>query len=77
MSDLEQQANELFREAPIKFRAKKGNKLEEGIQKIIKLDKITIPVIHIRGQIYLIGTARCTCELKIDSILVRIGGGTK
>ena len=43
------------------------------MQKIIKKHKITIPVIYIRNSLYLIGAARCTCELKVDQVFVKVG----
>jgi hypothetical protein len=45
---IEKYCDEIFREAPIEFTVRKGNKLEEQIQKMIKKLKITIPIIHIR-----------------------------
>lgn len=38
--------------------------------KIIKKLDITIPVIHVRSQMYLIGTARCNLELKLPSTIL-------
>ena len=72
---FEQKCVEFFKDTPIKFRAQKGIKLQEVMQKSIKKSKITIPVIHIRGQLFLIGTSRCSCELQFDTIVIRAGGG--
>ena len=63
---FEQKCLEFFANTPIKFKPKKGNKLEEEMSKIIKKKNVTIPVIHVRGQLYLIGSIRSNCELKID-----------
>ena len=72
---FEQKCLEFFAETPIKFKPKKGNKLEENLSKLIKKNGITIPIMHVRGQLYLIGSIRCNCELKIDQVTVRVGGG--
>ena len=72
---FEQKCLEFFAETPIKFKPKKGNKLEENLSKLIKKNGITIPIMHVRGQLYLIGSIRCNCELKIDQVMVRVGGG--
>jgi hypothetical protein len=37
----------IFKEAPIKFDARKGNLLEEALAKLIKKYKITVPVVHV------------------------------
>lgn len=48
--ELEKWCDKIFgREAPIKFTLRKGNKLEEQIQKHIKKLKITIPIVWIRA----------------------------
>lgn len=36
---------------------------------------ITIPVLHIKGKLYLIGSNRVNCDLKRDQVMLRIGGG--
>jgi hypothetical protein len=38
--------DEIFREAPIRFKCRKGNKLEEHLQKLIKKLNITVPIVH-------------------------------
>ena len=43
--------------------------------KSIKKYKITIPVVFIRGCAYLIGTNKCSCELKYDTLMVKAGTG--
>ena len=46
---FEEKVKDYFSKAPIKFKSRKGNKMEEIMQKVIKKYKITIPVIYIRG----------------------------
>lgn len=43
--------------------------------KIVKKNGINIPIIHIRGQLFLIGSIRSSLELKIDQVMIKIGGG--
>jgi hypothetical protein len=46
---IDKKCDEFFgKEAPIKFIARKGNKLEDSIQKLIKKFKITLPLVHLR-----------------------------
>ena len=69
---FEQKCEEFFAEVPIKFKAKKGNRLEEQIQKIVKKHNNTIPIIPIRGQLFLIGSVRSNCEIKLpDQVLIK------
>ena len=72
LNDLkfEQQRDEFFREAPIKFKMRRGNRLEELISKIVNKFEITIPIIHVRSQMYLVGTVRCSLELKLPSTVL-------
>ena len=36
---------------------------------------VRVPVVHIEKNMYLIGSSRCTCTLKVEAVLVRVGGG--
>jgi len=36
---------------------------------------ISIPIQHIRGQLYLIGSGKNTCDLKRNALMIRTGGG--
>jgi hypothetical protein len=74
---FEQKCEEFFKDVPIKFKAKKGNRLEEQMQKIIKKLNITIPIISIRGSLFLIGSIRSNCEIKLpDQVMIKVTGGT-
>lgn len=42
---------------------------------LIKTLSVTIPILHIRERLYLIGPNRMTCDLKNDNLMVRVGGG--
>ena len=53
--ELENQCDELFKDPPIKFKARKGNKLDEAIDKSIKALKFTLPIMPIKDKNYLIG----------------------
>ena len=70
-SDLSEDAinrycDEFFREAPIKFKCRKGNKLEEHVQKLIKKHKITVPIVNVKQQNYLVGSAKVNLEFKFQ-----------
>ena len=36
---------------------------------------LTIPIIWIKGKLYLIGSSRMSCELRNTQLMVRVGGG--
>jgi len=44
---IERHCLAIFKEAPIKFNARRGNLLEEALAKLIKKHKITVPVVHV------------------------------
>lgn len=73
--ELDQQCDELFSETPVKFVARKAHELDQHISKIVDEHRLTIPVIHIKGTLYLIGSQRLNVEQKNDKLTVRIGGG--
>lgn len=75
--ELDEQCNELFKEAPIEFKPRKNNQMDQMIAQIIKLQNITIPIVHIKDTLYLIGSQKVTLVIKRDSLLVQKGGGTE
>lgn len=74
-AQLEQQCNKLFASAPIVFSPTQGNPLEEDLYKIYFLQHVTVPIVHIRDKLYLIGSNRMTCDIRSGSAVVKVGGG--
>lgn len=74
-AELDLQCDDLFADTPVPFRPRKGDPLDSAIMQQIDLLGITIPVQHIRGKLYLIGSSKTTCELKGEQLLIRTGGG--
>ena len=72
-TEFEQQCEELFSEPPIPFDARKGNVLETRMQQILQIEKVMIPVIWIKNDLYLVGSQKATCQLKSGNILIRQG----
>jgi hypothetical protein len=56
--EIDGQIISLFKDKPIKFIARKGNKLDDSIQRLIDDNQFTIPVHHIENSLYLIGSKR-------------------
>ena len=74
--EIERYADQFFeKESPIKFKARAGNKLEDSIVKHIKKLNITVPIIHVRAGMYLVGSAKVNLEQKFNHVMVRVGGG--
>jgi hypothetical protein len=73
--ELDDKCEELFAFAPIVFRARKLNKLDEKINGLIIELNIKVPIIHIKDHLYHIGTNRCLCELRGNNVMIRVGGG--
>jgi hypothetical protein len=36
---------------------------------------ISVPIVHIKGQVYLIGTQKVIIQFRNDLLMVRVGGG--
>lgn len=73
--ELDTQCDELFKTAPIDFIPREGNQIDLAIDELIKSQSITIPILHIRDRLYLIGHTRITCDFKNDNLICRVGGG--
>ncbi len=73
--ELDKQCDELFSDTPIKFRPRKNDVIDEMIAVYIRELGINIPIVWIKGSLYLIGSHRLNCELKGDQLILRVGGG--
>lgn len=72
---LQRQCEEIFNTRPIPFVPRPGVKLDEKIAEIIKDKNIKAPVEWIKGNSYLIGSQKQVCDLKVENVVVRSGGG--
>ena len=68
-------AEQLFTEEPIQFIPRKNEKLELELKKMIDNLKITIPIIWIKGTLYLIGDKKVNLQKKGEFITAKAGGG--
>jgi len=74
--EIERQCDELFgAQAPIEFRAQKGNELDKKIAALIVQENIRIPIIQIKDEYYFIGATKASCYLRSGNVIVRVGGG--
>ena len=73
--EIEKHADELFRETPIYFRPRKRNDMDEIIALTIYNQHITLPIMHIKDNLFLVGPNRYNCELKAGHAMIKIGGG--
>ena len=65
----------MFSEAPMGFKARPGEHVDELIAHYIDEMNITIPIIWIKDNYYLIGSQRLICEIRRNCLLLRVGGG--
>lgn len=75
--ELDEQCDELFKESPIDFKPRKNNAIDAQVAQIIKMQNITIPVVHVKDSLYLIGSQKVTLVIKRESVLVQKGGGSE
>ena len=67
----------LFDDAPIPFKPRRNNQLDKAIAVIIEEWIVTIPIVHIKNNLFLIGCNRVNCDYKFNSVLVKVGGGSQ
>jgi hypothetical protein len=65
----------LFQKPPIKFYPRKEIKLEMYLKRLIEEHNITIPIVHIKGSLYLVGINKIHLEQKADDVIAQVGGG--
>ena len=75
--EIEKQVDYLFKETPIVFKPRKKNELDEQIAICIYNQHITIPVAHIKDNLYLVGPNRYNCDLKAGNAMIKAGGGNQ
>ena len=75
--EFDMKCDELFETAPIPFVAKKGDnyQCEKMMERLIEMHHITIPIIHVKGQIYLVGCSKSIIQYTNDNVVLKIGGG--
>jgi len=55
--ELDQQCHDLFgSDAPIPFKPRKNDDMDQAIANLVDVYNVSIPVVHIKGKMYLIGT---------------------
>lgn len=75
---IEEQSKLLFNSyqgAPIKFVARKNEKVDQELKNIIKDMNITIPIIWVKRTMYLIGNKIISIEKKGEYVTAHMGGG--
>lgn len=77
MDEQEQYFEHLFDTAPLEFKPRKNNVNDEQVNNILIDYGYTIPVVHIKDKLYLVGTNRVTCDFKFNQVLVKGGGGSQ
>ena len=75
--EFDMKCDELFETAPIPFVAKKGEnyECEKWMERLIEENQITIPIIHVKGKIYLVGSSKSIIQYTNDNVVLKIGGG--
>jgi hypothetical protein len=73
--EIDKQCQDMFGDPPIKFNQRPGEPVDELIAQYIDEMNITIPIVWIKDNFYLIGSQTLICEIKRNCLLIRIGGG--
>lgn len=75
--EILKKCDELFDDAPIKFQAREDSRVDLALKKMIEELRITIPIVWIKGKLYLIGINRINLEFKGEHLIAQIGGGAQ
>jgi len=73
--DIDKQCIEYFTEAPMQFQPRDGIQVDEMLLMLIEEMHITIPIIHVKGNTYLVGTQKNQLEVRRNCLLIRIDKG--
>lgn len=73
--ELDQQCDDLFQDTPIKFKARKNNELDSHIEHFCYKLSIEIPIIHIKNDLFLVGSNNVTIKMTNSCCMIRVGGG--
>lgn len=74
--EIDKQCAEIFGDSPpIIFNARSGEQVDTLMSQYINEMNITIPILWVKDNYYLIGSQRLICEIKRNCLLVRVGGG--
>lgn len=71
--ELDAQCDELFGVAPIEFKARKGVEIDLMIQQAVREYGLTIPIVWIKEQLYLVGSSRSNLSIKRDKLMIKKG----
>ena len=76
-SELDKHCIDLFYQTPIRFKPRKGNKIDEKVNFYIQELDIKFPIEQIHDDLYLIGCERLNIKQNsnTESLLARVGGG--
>ena len=76
MAELDEQCDLLFEQPPMPFTYDEENELNVALASQIDMLGITIPIVHLKDTLYLIGSTRTNIKLnKSGNLMVRVGGG--
>lgn len=59
----------------MRFVVKKENKVDIEIRQLVEELNITIPIVHVKGSLYLVGISKIHLEQKADYVIAQVGGG--
>ena len=62
--EIEEQCEVLFSDAPIKFVARKNEKVDQEVKRMVEEMNITIPIIWIKQNLFLVGNKSINLEKK-------------
>jgi len=71
--ELDQQCDELFADTPIEFKPRRNVEIDQIIAQLISDIEITIPIVWIKQNQYLIGSTIFSLEIRKDQLQMKVG----
>lgn len=73
--EIQEQCEALFMKAPMQFVPRKGVKTDLELKRMIDEMVITIPIVWIKGSLYLVSVNKIHIDMKADDVIAQVGGG--
>lgn len=73
--EVENQCDEIFKDVVIPFTRRKGNDMDKMVNDLLGKLGVTMPVLHIKDNLYLIGSLRLNLELNGDILMIKTPEG--
>jgi hypothetical protein len=73
--EVENKCDEVFKDVIIPFERRKGDEMDKEVADLLSKLGVTIPVLHIKDSLYLIGSQRLNLQFNGDILMIKTQEG--